>query len=258
MGNCQTLGKSNSDLKEARNRGENIYDNLVNGIFELPEPVRENAAKVLGNLWLKEQEIINEMQSVPKADGQNSTVNIGTNVTFDRHNDGAQSASKWGFGLFTATSNQQNIKTCRLWGMADGIGGGSGWAWSGRRVSFSGTSPRLARITFGIYDRYLLSAFNSSINYNVKLEVWDTTGSSTRIAARTIINESATHSLKDLTFDRSEGLDVTLEPGRQYVFRVLVEGSANSYAGAALGNLNSRSDAIQYHNYWTTIAIRWM
>ncbi len=224
---------------------------------------------------MKEQEVIDEIQSKPVPSNHRTLSNdfnilsaaqitVGTNIIFDLSNDGIGSGESGSGLMYAGGIYYHPVKKNVVYGYGGVIGSASAWSWNGIRANVSGTQSRTAQIRFqDIEDKYLLIAANgASVNYSVDFEVWDTTGSSTRIFRRTVVSDSVSiYGYINRTVYNDEAVQLVLQPGRQYVFRLIQRGSLSSWTGTGIAQLNRGQNDMyvaDYYNRWLRLRITWL
>ena len=95
---------SEQEIEEARKDGLNIYDKFIPNIEKLPQSAREQIGPVFSRLWLREQRIIDEINSLPEDNLPNTTLPIGQNYTLTYASEGKDGGSSWGGDIITLGS----------------------------------------------------------------------------------------------------------------------------------------------------------
>ena len=190
--------------------------------------------------------------------GGGTAVPIGTNYTFTYASEGKNGHSSSGMSGSTTSYNlSQRRNNVSAW--AYGVGNASGWAWTGRRFTVSGTGSRLCYVDFvGWAGVNLLGGYGGRASWKVVVKVFDATVGS-YIGQATVFDEySANNQIIVDGGDYSRSVLVSLRAGHTYVVYVVTYGDVNQWGVPPawfISEMESGTDSL--HTKWNQIRLRW-
>lgn len=183
-----------------------------------------------------------------------SDVTIGTDATFYSATEGNYGGSWWLVGQYNVSyvlaQRRNNVGVTAI-----GVGGASGWAWTGERFNVAGSGSGLAYVDFDGWARAsLLGGVGGTASWDMVVKVFDaSTGS--YIAEATVFQADVTNNqmISDGS-DFTRSLLVSLQAGHQYVVQVITLADVNEYA-MQTSRVETGTDS--FHTHWDYVSIRW-
>ncbi len=229
---------------EAREKGENIFQDLEPDFDKLSEEVSEKEiikiAKRFGEKYRAEQKIINEMVMMPDTDDvdlhSGITVPLGTDWVFGM-NLPTSDGNFGGWGLVGNSSyNFNQGHSLKTDSHASGTGGRWAWAVLDQRFTVSGTGYQTARISFGpfVYWQRLEGDIAGWAEVSIRLEIWRVSGP-TEVIANNIVLDETRDFVGSVEFSDNSFRNIyaQLHGGQTYVIRIVQEGWCEVFGGQA-------------------------